>query len=158
MGRLILRGTSSPTYHPMHVCAVCGFSCGTAAALEKHAARCGHAITTPTAADMQTSLARCPHIGDPHCACSKFRILGLPSIKATPHDLQEAMKRLSLEWHPDRTRSATWQEKHRGVTMEMATALLRFCRVTLLSQRRHELLNQSRSARKVVQQARCKYR
>ena len=103
----------------MHICVICGFSCGTAAALEKHAARTGHATATTTAAD--TKATRCPHIGQHNCGCSKFRILGLPSIKATQHDLQEAMKRLSLEWHPDRTRSATWMENHRGVTIEMAT-------------------------------------
>ena len=59
---------------------------------------------------------RCTHIGSV-CSCSKYRILGVP-MTVSPQGLKDAMKKLSLEWHPDRSGTAAWKAAHPGVSVD----------------------------------------
>ena len=128
----------------MHECLQCGFSCGTLLAFQRHAERSGHqtnfdihaaakpsqkknaqptqtqnAAAAESSAQQHTDIARCNHIGTERCGCSKYHVLGVRA-SITEHELRDALKRLTLEWHPDRTLTAAWQEAHPGVTTAAA--------------------------------------
>ena len=100
----------------MRECLVCGFTCGTDGALERHMARTRHAPPAPSSTD-----PRCPHVGQPTCGCSKYRILGLSAAHLSVVGLREALRKLSLEWHPDRTATENWRSAHPGIGVHEAT-------------------------------------
>ena len=111
-------------------CQVCGFTCGTSAALARHCERTGHDAGVDSRAassespvtesgNQSNAQQRCPHVGDMRCGCSKYRILGVPA-NVSAVELRDSFKALSLEWHPDRTASADWRAAHQGVTTEAA--------------------------------------
>lgn len=103
----------------MWICAECGFSCGTMSALQKHLDRTQHASLHD--ASLTSAAERCVHLGSGTCGCSKYQILGVP--RAVSLDvLRATMKRLQLEWHPDRSRTAAWRAAHPGISVEQCTA------------------------------------
>ena len=100
----------------------CGYTCGTASALQRHLERTGHQRLEPhftgTPSLPSHAKSRCVHIGD-HCGCSKFQILGVPRA-VSEAELRDAMRKHSLEWHPDRTLTEKWAATHAGVTPAVA--------------------------------------
>ena len=64
---------------------------------------------------------RCIHVGCGTCGCSKYHILGVPRTISLDA-LRTTMKRLALEWHPDKCRTAAWRAAHPDVTADQCTA------------------------------------
>ena len=115
----------------MYEC-ICGFSAGTDAAFQRHCSRARalpgemhrcvstgqeqpasswpQPSSTSSSSSSFSPSSGCPHLGA--CDCSRFRVLGV-APSASPGQIREAFKALSLRFHPDR--------RPAGLTVAQAT-------------------------------------